>query len=116
MNSAMRCLGIGALFAALAVRAAPTSNPEPPDVVFKDLFVAVQMQSMFDDSKAFPDATPRAAPQQILSQYHSVHPQSPDALRRLCRGALRIPEQVVHRPLPRNRYRSFAISMRYGMR
>src|ERR1022692_4140436 len=54
-------------------RTAPAAAyPEPPQVLFKDLFVAVQSAAIYQDGKAFPDATPNAAPADILAQYHAV--------------------------------------------
>src|SRR5580698_4715960 len=58
----------------------PAANPEPPQVLFKDLFVAVQSAGIFTDGKAFPDATPQAPPGEILTQFHAVMPDSPQAL------------------------------------
>jgi alpha,alpha-trehalase len=63
-------------------RTAPAAAyPEPPQVLFKDLFVAVQSAVIYQDGKAFPDATPNAAPADILAQYHASHPESPQALK-----------------------------------
>jgi alpha,alpha-trehalase len=91
---AMRALlAMAALLATSAVRAVAI-DPEPPDVVFKDLFVAVQMQAIFQDGKAFPDATPRSAPQDILAQYHRLHPNSPDALRSFIDAHFSLPESA----------------------
>ena len=44
---------------------------DPPQVLFKDLFIAVQTAGMFPDSKEFPDAVPRSAPDDILKQFHA---------------------------------------------
>jgi alpha,alpha-trehalase len=59
---------------------------EPPQAVYKDLFVAVQMQDLFGDSKAFADAEARTAPRDILAQYHRQKPDSPDALKAFVEG------------------------------
>jgi alpha,alpha-trehalase len=89
----MRCAWLlGTLLAAQAVWAAPTNDPQPPDVVFKDLFAAVQMQSIFQDGKVFPDATPKSAPQDILAQYRSLHPSSPEALRSFVDAHFSLPD------------------------
>jgi alpha,alpha-trehalase len=58
---------------ALRVQAAV---PESPQLLFKDLFVAVQTADIFPDSKLFADAVPREPPAQILARYHAEHPQS----------------------------------------
>ena len=36
-------------------------------MLFKDLFVAVQTAAIYQDGKAFPDATPSAGPDDILA-------------------------------------------------
>src|ERR1700690_2396876 len=56
--------------------------PDPPQALFKDLFIAVQTTPLFADGKAFPDAVPNAAPDDILVQYHASHPDSPQELKR----------------------------------
>jgi len=66
--------------------------PDPPQVEFKDLFVAVQMQSVFTDGKAFPDAIPQSAPGTILAQYHKLHPSTPEALKAFVGAHFILPE------------------------
>jgi alpha,alpha-trehalase len=63
-----------------SLAAAVPANPESPQILFKDLFVAVQSAAIFTDGKAFPDATPRESPDQILAQFHASAPDSPQAL------------------------------------
>ena len=53
-----------------------TLNPVPPQMLFKSLFVAVQMAAIFPDGKTFADAVPRSAPSQILLQFSAAHPAS----------------------------------------
>jgi alpha,alpha-trehalase len=72
---------LAALLLALPIAALPGTPvapvyPDPPQVLFKDLFVAVQTEAIFTDSKAFPDATPKMAPGEILAQYHAAKPDS----------------------------------------
>ena len=55
--------------------------PEPPQSLFKDLFVAVQMAAIYPDGKEFADATPKAAPAEILERYRAQHPDSAAALK-----------------------------------
>lgn len=43
--------------------------PPPPQVLFGDLFVAVQSAQLFEDQKLFADAVPLFAPEQILDDY-----------------------------------------------
>src|SRR5579872_3532595 len=68
-----------------AARARPAAQSqehplEPPQVLFGDLFVAVQSAAVFPDGKAFVDATPSEPPARILAEYHAAHPDSPEAL------------------------------------
>lgn len=43
--------------------------PPPPQVLFGDLFVAVQTAQLFEDQKLFSDAVPLFDPEQILEDY-----------------------------------------------
>jgi alpha,alpha-trehalase len=70
------------------------TNPEPPQVEFKDLFVAVQTQALYTDGKAFADATPTAAPADILAQYHAARPHSPAALKQFVAAHFSLPGQA----------------------
>jgi alpha,alpha-trehalase len=56
--------------------------PDPPEVLYQDLFTAVQTSTIYTDGKTFADALPDAAPQTILDEYHATKPQSPEALKR----------------------------------
>jgi alpha,alpha-trehalase len=71
------------------------ANPDPPQVLFKDLFVAVQTAAIYQDEKAFADAVPNAAPQVILAQYHAAHPQSPPALERFVEAHFALPAEII---------------------
>jgi alpha,alpha-trehalase len=79
-RGALAALLLALPIAALPGTAAAAAYPDPPQVLFKDLFVAVQTEAIFTDSKAFPDATPNIAPGEILAQYHAAQPDSPQAL------------------------------------
>jgi alpha,alpha-trehalase len=50
--------------------------PDPPQVLFKDLYAAVEMEHVFADSKEFADAVPKSPPAEILKLYYSQKPQS----------------------------------------
>ncbi|HEY4974754.1 MAG TPA: trehalase family glycosidase, partial [Steroidobacteraceae bacterium] len=73
--------------------------PGPPQVLFRDLFDAVQRAGIYPDSKTFADAQPDAAPEEILAQYHAVHPQSAPALKRFTDAHFSLPAQASD-PLP----------------
>jgi alpha,alpha-trehalase len=83
----LRWYGVVALLAAwLPLGAAyarePSEDyPQPPQTLFKDLFVAVQSGGVFADSKTFVDAVPREPPDDILAAYHAAQPRSPAGLR-----------------------------------
>ncbi len=69
--------------------------PDPPQLLFKDLFVAVQTEAIYRDGKAFADAVPNAAPEIILAQYHTAHPDSPEALERFVEAHFALPAEVI---------------------
>jgi alpha,alpha-trehalase len=78
----------------------PEPYPDPPQLVFKDLFVAVQTQAIYQDGKAFADATATAAPDEILAQYHAARPDSPAALKRFVDARFLLPGQASSAPSP----------------
>jgi alpha,alpha-trehalase len=85
--------------AAAQPSASPSAGyPNPPQVLFEDLFVAVQTMHIYPDNKAFPDAVPHAAPAAILARYHALRPTSPEALRRFVEAQFSLPAEV--RPAP----------------
>jgi alpha,alpha-trehalase len=75
-------------------RAPAARFPDPPQVLFKDLFVAVQCSGIYFDGKAFPDAIPLAAPDNILARYHAQRPDSPDALKRFVETHFSLPSEA----------------------
>ena len=42
-----------------------------PDILYGDLFRAVQLAPVFEDSKTFPDCLPKQAPETILTEYEA---------------------------------------------
>ncbi|MFZ0501513.1 MAG: alpha,alpha-trehalase TreF [Steroidobacteraceae bacterium] len=87
---AAACMGLFVLSSLVGVRAtaiaADTTAPEAfvptPAQLFGPLFVQVQMDALFPDGKAFPDAVPTAAPPVILRRYRRAAPRSRAALLR----------------------------------
>lgn len=57
-----------------AARVAPADTLTPADR-YQELFVAVQMGGVFDDSKTFVDCVPRGEPEQILEAYRAQSAQ-----------------------------------------
>jgi alpha,alpha-trehalase len=74
--------------------------PAPPQVLFKDLFVAVQTAAIYPDSKTFADATPNSSPDDILKRYHASHPDSLEALERFTDSHFSIPGHAASTPSP----------------
>ena len=67
----MRCLRSWCLCWLLCAAAlAATPPPQPPSVIYGDLFDAVQRAGIYPDSKSFPDATPRAPAGEILAAWN----------------------------------------------
>jgi alpha,alpha-trehalase len=79
------------------------SPPAPPQVLFQDLFIAVQSSHLYPDGKAFPDAVPNAAPQDILAQYHAEKPASPAALKQFVESHFTLPSEVIGAASPPDR-------------
>ncbi len=74
--------------------------PQPPQVLFKNLFVAVQMAAIYPDGKTFVDAVPHGAPSTILAEYQAARPTSAEALRRFVDAHFSLPPQVTAAPSP----------------
>src|SRR5690349_6982213 len=62
-------LGAWALLWLGAALAAPAPVPQPPSVVFGDLFDTVQRQKVFVDSKTFADAVPKDSPANVMTAW-----------------------------------------------
>jgi len=60
---------------------AAAAIPEAPQILFQDLYSAVQSAQLFADSKTFADANPKFAPEEILARYREAKPVSPQALK-----------------------------------
>jgi alpha,alpha-trehalase len=81
----------------------PLPAPDPPQVLFKDLFIAVQDAQIYSDGKAFPDAVPKSAPEDILKRYHAERPDSAAALKRFVEAHFTLPSEVLGAPSPPDR-------------
>jgi len=80
-----------ALCLLVAVAHARPPPPQPPQVLFQDLFTAVQSARIYPDQKTFADAVPESAPGEILAAYRSVRPGSPTALARFVAAHFTLP-------------------------
>jgi alpha,alpha-trehalase len=74
--------------------AAAASPPQTPQVLFKNLFVAVQSAKLFPDSKTFADAVPKSSPTEILSRFDAAKPVSREALQAFVAENFLLPAQV----------------------
>jgi alpha,alpha-trehalase len=100
------CLAVtvGWLFVASTQARLPVAAPpDPPQVEFKNLFVAVQTTQLFPDGKAFPDAVPRASPADILERYRAESPRSRDALKHFVEAHFSLPVDAQTAPSPPER-------------
>ena len=79
-------------------KVAPT--PQPPQALFKNLFVAVQSAQLFPDSKTFADAVPKSAPAEILARFDAAKPVSREALQAFVAENFVLPAQVGGTELP----------------
>ena len=68
--------------------------PEPPQVLFKGLFNAVQSARLFADSKTFADAVPKWAPPEILARYRDANPVSREALKSFVAASFLLPGEA----------------------
>ena len=86
-----------AVLPAVAAQPAPATAariPEPPRVLFKDLFAAVQTAKVFPDSKTFADASPKSPPTEILARFRAAKPATREALTEFVAENFVLPAQV----------------------
>jgi alpha,alpha-trehalase len=86
-----------AVLPAVAAQPAPATAariPEPPRVLFKDLFAAVQTAKVFPDSKTFADAVPKSKPSEILARFRAAKPATREALTEFVAENFVLPAQV----------------------
>ena len=76
-----------------AVRALEPSSayPPPPQLLYGELFTRVEEEPLFPDSKTFCDATPKAAPEEILSRYRAAPPRTRADLEAFVRANFTLP-------------------------
>jgi len=94
---------LGALWLTLLpIASAPCATSsaatDPPQALFKDLFIAVQTAQIYPDGKAFPDAVPQSAPDEILKQFHAEQPDSSAALEQFVAAHFTLPSEVAAAP------------------
>ena len=74
--------------------------PQPPQVLFGNLFIAVQSAQLFPDSKTFADAVPNSSPREILARFDAAKPVSREALQAFVAENFQLPAQVSGTELP----------------
>lgn len=73
IKKALQLFLVPAVFALQLQAAAPPA----PDAVYGELFKEVQLSGIFNDSKAFPDAVPGKAAQEIMAAYRAALSSGP---------------------------------------
>ena len=76
-----------------AAIAAPSDGPQPPQVLFGELFAAVQTAAIYGDGKTFADALPREPPATILAEYRAAGPLTAAALARFVERHFSLPAE-----------------------
>jgi alpha,alpha-trehalase len=71
---------------------APAAAPQPPSIIYGELFDAVQRARVFSDSKTFADAVPRGSPEAIVAAYHDERGAAGFDLRAFAMRHFEIPE------------------------
>jgi alpha,alpha-trehalase len=75
-----------------AALAAQAPAPQPPSIIYGELFDAVQRARIFSDSKTFADATPKDSPQAIMAAYRQARGSADFDLRAFVTGHFTVPE------------------------
>ena len=84
-------------------RTAAAAIRQPPQVLFKDLFIAVQREQVFPDSKTFADAVPKSSPHEILARYREARPTTKDMLKRFVDDNFDVPGAAATPSQPQER-------------
>jgi alpha,alpha-trehalase len=92
--------GVGfclAMLPAMSMQAEPVpaaAAPRSPQLLFGELFRAVQSAQLFADGKTFVDAVPKSAPAQIMASYREAHPVSKESLQAFVLANFTMPAQA----------------------
>ena len=99
-NSVLLGLLIASMLSGICVaRDAPAAQPLPPSALFEELYVRVQSERLFADSKTFADAVPKKPPAEILADFRARSPGSRAALTAFVRERFALPGDI-GTPLP----------------
>src|SRR5690242_6927287 len=91
-------LATATLVANAVARDAP-ARPASPSELFGELYVRVETEHLFPDSKTFADAVPLKSPDAILSAYRAQAPRTKAALEAFVRSNFAVPKEG-STPLP----------------
>jgi alpha,alpha-trehalase len=69
MDAIVRLVRVLALSLLVLPQGVAGAAPEPPSIIFGELYRAVEMSGIFADQKSFADAIPDAAPDTIMAEY-----------------------------------------------
>jgi alpha,alpha-trehalase len=73
MSKTLAMLGAFVLIATSAnAQSVGPDYPEPPSITYRPLYRAVELSSIFPDSKTFPDMIPQVSPSEILTDYREA--------------------------------------------
>jgi alpha,alpha-trehalase len=72
--------------------------PDPPQVVFQELFVAVQAAGVFPDGKEFADAIAKSGSAGILAEYRAQQPKTAAALKQFVEAHFSMPPPALSAP------------------
>lgn len=78
----------------------PTPVVPPPHTLYAELFTRVQEEQVFADQKDFCDATPNAAPEQILARYRAAVPPTHEGLAAFVAANFTVPPTPGPSPIP----------------
>jgi alpha,alpha-trehalase len=73
--------------------------PKPPHELFDDLFVTVQTEHIFKDSKELCDAIPKSAPADILERFHREGPWNERKLKAFVQSNFVLPLETAPTPI-----------------
>ena len=76
------------------------SAQKSPDELYDELFVQVQIQAIFEDSKTFPDCIPLCSPEYIMESYHKQKDLSGFDLKKFVLAHIQLPG------IPQSNFRS----------
>ena len=87
-----------------ADRAGPARDssppPDPPQIFSRNCSPRYKPAQIFPDGKAFPDAVPKAKPDDILREYRADQPDSPASLKRFIEAHFALPAPAAAPSLP----------------